>query len=126
MNGQLVFIIPVGDSNLPGFGGGIGAQPGHPSTGPIYGGGHPGHDLPGSPGHPANRPPGIPPNVIWPPRVDPGHPDNALPPELSGGKPTQPIQIVPGTPLPPDTALILVYSEKGGWKAGAIHLAQPK
>ena len=126
MNGQLVLIIPVGDSNLPGFGGGIAAGGGHPSHG-LPGYGHPDQGLPGGAGHPSQRPPNVPPNVTWPPQISPGHPSGQpLPPEISSGRPVQPIQLPPGSPMPADTAFVAVYSEKSGWVFSVVHLAQPK
>lgn len=117
----------------PGYGVGVFPHPGHglpggghPSTGPIYGGGHPGNKPPGRPiipVHPGNRPPmgGAPPHpwtpghweIIdpgWgrPPQIgffpiDPGfgvggpdRPDQGLPPD-----PSKPVPPTAGTPLPP-------------------------
>ena len=101
----------------PGFGGGIGSQPGYPSQG-LPGGGYPSHGLPISPGHPGNALPGFPgfpahlPVYPFDPTVDnslpgqgerpdqglppsPGRPDQGLPP--SQGRPSQPIhEIRPG------------------------------
>ena len=112
MNAKLVLIIPVGDSNLPDFGGGI----------PAYGGGYPSHGLP------SNRPPNVPPNVIWPPHL-PDRPDNTLPPEISGNRPTNPIQLPEGQPLPEGAAFVAVYTNEKGWHHAVIKgsgVAQPK
>lgn len=127
---QLVLLIPVQGADLPGFGGGIPAQPGHPSTGPVYPPGHPSAGLPIAPGHPANRPPNVPPNVTWPPSL-PSRPDNTLPPELSGNRPTNPIQLPEGQPLPEGAAFVAIYTNEKGWhhaviKGSGSGIAQPK
>jgi hypothetical protein len=100
--------------------------PGHPSAGlPVFGGGHPSHGLPGSPGHPSNRPPHVPPNVTWPPTV-PTRPENTLPPELA--RPSNPIVLPEGEPLPAGSAFIAVYTSEKGWTATIVKGsgAQPK
>ena len=82
---------------------GIPEGPGHPSQGPIYGGGYPSHGLPGEPGHPSTGP--IYGGHPWFPFVPgSGYPSHGLP-----GAPVFPIQlpiypIGPGgqpTPMPP-------------------------
>ena len=123
MNPQLVLLVPIGESNLPGFGGGFPASPGHPSAGLPIQPGHPDHGLPGG-GHVANRPPNVPPNVVWPPQFNPAHPGNELPPEL--GHPGHPLPVPPGQPLPPNAALILAYTQNHGWNYAIIQTAQPK
>ena len=149
MNAKLVLLIPVGDSELPGFGGGIPAQPGYPTTGPVYPPGHPsaglpiqpGHPsqgLPGSPGHPSTGPvyppghpsqglPIVPPNVIWPPTTPPdaGHKPNPVPPDLDV---SHPIVTPPGAPLPANSAFVAVYTAKDGWSFAVVKApaAQPK
>ena len=125
MNAKLVLIIPVGDSNLPDFGGGI----------PAYGGGHPSHGLPSSPGHPSHDLPGgghistgpiRPPveGIVWPPR-NPNRPDNSLPPLSPGTKPIQPPTagtkpVVPEEGLPAGSSLVLVYNAEHGWKGAVV------
>jgi len=82
----------------PGFG--VGA-PVYPSTGPIYGGGHPSHGLPG-------LPPGAVTLPVFPfDPTDPGYgvgrpdrPDNSLP-----GQPPQPDNSLPGSGARPDQGL---------------------
>ena len=137
MHSKIALITFFEDSALPGFGGGIPAQPGHPdhslpggghiSTGPVYPPGHPSAGLPISPGHPANRPPNVPPNVVWPPS-NPARPDNSLPAwGGSGNRPSQPIApptagtkpVDPGSPLPDGSTLVLAYNAEKGW-AGAV------
>lgn len=129
---QLVLIVPLGElglgaSQLPSFGG-IGG--GHPSTGPVYPPGHPSAGLPIQPGHPSHGLPGspghvappivVPPNVIWPPQFSPGHPDQGLPPEFSGNRPTHPIQLPEGQPLPPGAAFVAVYTAEKGWSHAVV------
>jgi hypothetical protein len=118
MNAKLVLIIPVGDSNLPDFGGGIPAYGGHPDQGLPPSGGHPSHGLPIH-GHPGNRPPNVPPNVTWPPSV-PSRPDNTLPPELSGNRPTNPIHLPEGAELPTNAAFVAVYTVNKGWHTAVV------
>lgn len=130
MNAKLVLLIPVGDSDLPGFGGGIGAgigghpdhslPPGHahPGGGPVYPPGHPSAGLPIHPGHPGGGPV-VPPNVTWPPQF-PNRPSNELPPELSGNRPTNPIHLPEGAQLPTDAAFVAVYTVNKGWQSAVI------
>ena len=110
-NAQLVLIIPVGDSNLPDFGGGIPAI-----------GGRPDNSLP-SHGHISNRPPGIPPYVVWPPQF-PNRPDNTLPPEFA--KPSNPINLPEGAQLPEGAAFVAIYTATKGWHHAVVQGAQPK
>ena len=138
MNAKLVLLIPVGDSDLPGFGGGVTVRPEN-GGGPIYHPGHPDHGLPSvpvdpgfgggigaKPGHPANRPPNVPPNVIWPPQgPPPGAATKPPPPEISNGLPPT-VNVPPGNPLPADSALVAVYTEKSGWSFSVVTVAQPK
>ena len=126
-----------GGADLPGFGGGIPAQPGHPSTGPVYPPGHPSAGLPIQPGHPSG---GFP--------VGPGHPSGGFP--VAPGHPSAPIALPPGVwppihvaPLPPNTkpiqppsagtkpvppesplpagsSLVLVYNAEKGWQGAVV------
>lgn len=131
-NAQLVLIIPVGDSNLPGFGGGIGAQPGYPTTGPVFPPGHPSAGLPIQPGHPDQGLPGgghisgqpvppiqgLPPRV-WPPQNVhpwlPGHGEKPIQPPTAGTKP-----IEPEGGLPAGSSLVLVYNAEKGWQGAVV------
>jgi hypothetical protein len=141
-NAQLVLLIPVGGADLPGFGGGIGAQPGHPSTGPVYPPGHPSAGLPIQPGHPSHGlPPGgvvappinLPPNVIWPPQFPPSAGQLPVPPSdvIGSNPPAAPAHpIAPGEPLPAGQAFVAVYTTDKGWRSTIIKAppsgAQPK
>lgn len=132
MHSRLVLLtfLDAGEVD-PGFGGGIGAigghpgggpmpgRPGHPSTGPVYPPGHPSAGLPIH-GHPGGGPV-VPPNVVWPPQF-PDRPSNELPPEISTtpGKPTQPIHLPEGQPLPTDAAFVAVYTVNKGWQSAVI------
>ena len=98
---------------------------GYPSTGPVYPPGHPSAGLPIQPGHPGNRPPNVAPNVIWPPSFPP-HAGNELPPELSGNRPTNPIQLPEGAALPPGSTLVLAYSAEKGWQHAVVSGAGTK
>jgi len=92
----ITFLDGSGRPVDPGYGQGGGGN--YPSTGPIYGGGHPGNALPpaGSigtlpvfpfdPTRPSNELPGDQPGM-----------DNSLPGQ--GGRPSQPIQLHPGLKL---------------------------
>ena len=97
------------DHGLPGHG--------HVGGGPVYPPGHPSAGLPIH-GHPGGGPI-VPPNVTWPPSF-PDRPDNTLPPELSGNRPTNPIHLPEGAALPTDAAFVAVYTVNKGWHATVI------
>jgi hypothetical protein len=87
--------IPLGgDSNMPGFGGGVPGQPGHVSP-PIFHPGHPDHGLPSVPGHPSGGFP-VGPGHVAPPIFHPGHPDHGLP--SVPGHPSAGLPVGPGHP----------------------------
>ena len=96
----------------PGYGGGT--VPGHPSTGPIYGGGYPSHGLPGIPAYPSQGLPGgghISLLPVFP--FDPTlKPDNELP----SGPPEHPSH----QPIQPGTRLVVK------WLCGAGLIAVPE
>lgn len=132
---QLVLIVPISElggiaGTLPSFGGGAG-DPGYGK--PIFHPGHPDHGLPshghadqGLPSHGhISGGPVVPPNVKWPPSFT-GRPDNSLPPELV--RPSNPIVLPEGEPLPEGSAFVAVYTTDKGWKATVIKGsgAQPK
>jgi hypothetical protein len=97
MNGRAMFafVIPLDGTPVdPGFGGGIGAQPGHPSQGLPGSPGHPSQGLPWQPGHPSQGLPGAPGHPSQGLPWGPGHPGNALP--VPPVRPDHPITLPPG------------------------------
>ncbi len=109
----------------PGWGGGapvypshgLPGSPGHPSTGPIYGGGYPSQGLPGAPGHPSQ---GLPPGVeVWP--QPPEGTTKPIDPS-EGTSPEHPIVVPP----PSEGTVILVWVSGVGYRYVTIGEAEPK
>jgi len=135
MNSRVALITFLDGGPIdPGYG--VGGLPPHVSGGPVFPPGHPSAGLPIPPGHPSHpisgaggghpsHPIVVPPNVVWPPQFPPGV-DNTLPPELSGNRPTNPIQLPEGQPLPPGATFVATYSAEKGWNHAVISGAGTK